>query len=160
MLIKDLRDEDFVNYKKTSMFIATCFCDWKCCKEQGLDVSICQNSQISKQKNIDIPIYEIYDRYINNDITSSIVIGGLEPMLQFNDILETIKFFRNKECLDDFVIYTGYYSNEIKENIEILKQFSNIIIKYGRFIPNQEKYYDDVLGIYLASNNQYAERIC
>lgn len=160
MLIKDLRDEDFVNYKKTSMFIATCFCDWKCCKEQCLDVSICQNSQTSKQKNIDIPIYEIYDRYINNDITSSIVIGGLEPMLQFDDILETIKFFRNKECLDDFVIYTGYYSNEIKENIEILKQFSNIIIKYGRFIPNQEKHYDDVLGIYLASNNQYAERIC
>ena len=160
MLIKDLRDEDFVNYKKASMFIATCFCDWKCCKEQGLDISICQNSQISKQKNIDIPIYEIYDRYINNDITSSIVIGGLEPMLQFNDILETIKFFRNKECLDDFVIYTGYYSNEIKKNIEILKQFSNIIIKYGRFIPNQEKHYDDVLGIYLASNNQYAERIC
>jgi len=35
----------------------------------------------------------------------------------------------------------------------------NIIIKYGRFIPDKEKHYDEVLGIYLASDNQYAERI-
>ena len=39
------------------------------------------------------------------------------------------------------------------------KNFDNIIIKYGRFIPGQEKHYDKILGVYLASNNQYAERL-
>ena len=34
-----------------------------------------------------------------------------------------------------------------------------IIIKYGRFIPNQQKHYDEILGVYLASDNQYAEKI-
>jgi hypothetical protein len=43
--------------------------------------------------------------------------------------------------------------------LEEFKQFKNIIIKFGRFVPNQEKHYDEVLGIELASPNQYARRI-
>ena len=38
--------------------------------------------------------------------------------------------------------------------------FTNIIIKFGRYIPNQKPHYDEVLGVNLASDNQYAERIC
>ena len=41
----------------------------------------------------------------------------------------------------------------------ILKKYKNIIVKFGRFIPNQEKQYDEVLGVYLASNNQYGEKL-
>ena len=41
MLIKDLLDEDFVNFKKPAMFIASVKCDWKCCLENNLDKSIC-----------------------------------------------------------------------------------------------------------------------
>ena len=37
--------------------------------------------------------------------------------------------------------------------------YSNIIIKFGRFIPNREPHFDEVLGVNLASNNQYAKRI-
>ena len=37
--------------------------------------------------------------------------------------------------------------------------FPNIIIKFGRFIPNQEGHYDEVLGINLASKNQFGEKI-
>ena len=43
--------------------------------------------------------------------------------------------------------------------INNLKQFPNIIIKFGRFIPNQQSHYDEVLGINLASDNQYAKKI-
>jgi hypothetical protein len=43
--------------------------------------------------------------------------------------------------------------------LTFLKNFDNIIIKYGRFIPNQEQHYDETLGVNLASNNQYAERL-
>ena len=32
-----------------------------------------------------------------------------------------------------------------------------VIVKYGRFRPNQEPHYDEVLGIKLASINQYAK---
>ena len=41
----------------------------------------------------------------------------------------------------------------------ILKKYSNIIIKFGRFIPNQKPHYDPVLGVELASDNQYGEKI-
>ncbi len=42
ILIKGLVDEDFVQYKKPSMFIGTCFCGWKCCKDAGRPVTMCQ----------------------------------------------------------------------------------------------------------------------
>lgn len=159
MKIKGLQDEDFTNYRKASMFIGTSVCDWKCCNEQCLDKSICQNSSLANSKVIDISADEIFRRYIKNPITKAVVIGGLEPMLQFSEVLELIYTFRNNKCFDDFVIYTGYYLSEIKHEIEELKKYENIIIKYGRYIPNQEKHYDEVLGVYLASDNQYAERI-
>jgi hypothetical protein len=37
--------------------------------------------------------------------------------------------------------------------------FDNIIVKFGRFIPDDEKRFDEVLGVELASHNQYAEVI-
>ena len=159
MQVKTIIDEDFTNYKKSSMFIATCYCNWKCCVEQGLDKSICQNSEIAQQKNIEISADEIFSRYNSNPITNALVIGGLEPFLQFEEVYELIKCFRDNKCVDDFIIYTGYYDYEISDKINKLKQFQNIIIKYGRFMPNHQPHYDEVLGINLISNNQYAERI-
>ena len=63
--LKYILDENFQDYKKTSMLLATCKCDWKCLKEQGLDLSICQNSELVKQKTINISIYYLANRYIN-----------------------------------------------------------------------------------------------
>ena len=159
MKIKGLQDEDFVNYKKPSMFIGTSLCDWKCCNEQCLDKSICQNSSLANSKTIDVSADEIYRRNINNPITKAVVIGGLEPMLQFSEVLDLVKIFRDSDCNDDIVIYTGYYKEEIADKIPLLSKYKNIVIKYGRYIQNQEKHYDEVLGVWLASDNQYAERI-
>ena len=80
-------------------------------------------------------------------------------MLQFEEVKALIKKFRDNGCNDEFVIYTGYNKNEISSQIEVLKQFKNIIVKFGRYVPGQEKHFDDVLGVYLASPNQRAERI-
>ena len=159
MRIKGLQDEDFVNYKKPSMFIGTSICDWKCCNEQCLDKSICQNSSLANSKTIDISADEIYRRYINNPITKAVVIGGLEPILQFSEILDLIYTFRNNGCFDNFVIYTGYYPSEIKHEIEELGRCKNIVVKFGRFLYNDKPIFDDVLGVTLASSNQYAKRI-
>ena len=79
--------------------------------------------------------------------------------MQFEEVYDLIKYFRNNNCNDDFVIYTGYNEDEIKEQVNQLKEFSNIIIKFGRFVPNQKKHYDNVLGVELASLNQYGKRI-
>lgn len=159
MKVKAIVDEIFQDYKKASMFIATCNCDWKCCIDGGFDKSICQNSSITKQKSIEVPIDEIFSRYVQNFITSAVVIGGLEPFLQVNEVINLIKYFRDKGINDEFVIYTGYYKNEISQHIKDIKQYNNIIIKFGRFIPNHKPHYDEVLGVELASDNQYAERI-
>ena len=43
MKIRNLVMEDFLNYRKPSMFIISSFCDFKCCIDQGKDFSMCQN---------------------------------------------------------------------------------------------------------------------
>lgn len=153
-------EEDFLNYKYPSMFLISHKCDFKCCTEQNLDKSICQNFDLMKNKTHLFSFESIYNHFINNNITKSIVIGGMEPFLQFEEIYELIRFFRFKGCYCDFVIYTGYNIEEIEPYMARLKPLKNIIIKFGRFIPNQTPHYDKVLGINLISDNQYAERIC
>lgn len=159
MRVKAIVAEDFVNYKKPSMFISTCFCDWKCCKDGNFDISVCQNSSIYNLPNIEINNNMIYNMYNKNPITHSVVVGGLEPIIQFDELLDLIFTFRKNGCEDDFVIYTGYKKNEILYEIEKLRKYKNIVVKFGRFIPGEDTHFDNVLGIFLASNNQYAERI-
>lgn len=159
MRVKLIIDEDFQNYKKISMIIGTCSCTWKCCKEQGIDCSICQNSKIFKEPTLDIPNIDIVNRYKNNNLSEAIVFGGLEPFDQFEEMKELIMEFRNSNINDDIVIYTGYNENEINNEIKQLKKIKNIIIKFGRYIPNHKKHYDDILGVNLASKNQYGKII-
>ena len=58
---------------------------------------------------------------------------------------------------DPIVIYTGYTEDEVKEKFSPIYLYENIIIKYGRYIPNQKSHYDEILGVNLASDNQYAK---
>ena len=152
MKIKGLITEDFVNYKKASMTIIFPYCTFKC----GEDY--CQNSPLTKSPIIDISINDLVNRYNNNPITEAVVMQGLEPFDSWSDLKEFVKKLREYNN-DDIVIYTGYNKDEVIKYIKELSVYPNIIVKFGRYIPNQEKHYDDVLGVYLASNNQYAERI-
>ena len=158
MRIKDVKVEDFLNYKKPSLFIITSICDWKCCKECKIPESVCQNNSLAKNPTIDINDNKIIKLYLENDIIKAVVFGGLEPMLQFQELISFIDKFR-KVSEDDVVIYTGYYKTELEKEIKILKKYKNIIIKFGRYIPNRKSKYDEVLGVTLVSDNQYAEKI-
>ena len=157
MVIKNIIDEDFTNYYKCSMVIGFPHCTFKCEKDCGMQ-GLCQNSALAKSPNIDIPVTKLIERYVSNPLTQAIVCAGLEPFDDFDDLLFLVQQFR-LFTEDDIVIYTGYYADEILPELRKLKRFSNIVIKFGRYIPNQEKHYDEVLGIYLASDNQSAEKI-
>lgn len=156
MKIIDIIEEDFVNYKKPCMTIMMPHCIFKCDKECGKQV--CQNSDLASAKKINVPTKLIIEKYLKNSISEAIVFQGLEPFDSFSQILNFIKKFREVSN-DDIIIYTGYNKEEIKWFLTFFKNFDNIIIKYGRFIPGQEKHYDEILGVYLASDNQYAERL-
>ncbi len=159
ILLKNIMVEDFVNYKVPSMFLITSFCDWKCCREQNLPKTICQNEPIAQLASKEISNNYIYEQFVNNPITKAIVIGGLEPMIQINEVIDLIDYFRSNNENATFVIYTGYYPEEISEPIERLCKYKNIIVKFGRYIPNDKSRYDEILGITLASSNQYAKVI-
>jgi hypothetical protein len=163
MIIKGLIDEDFINYKKPSMVIEFPYCSFKCDKECGQPV--CQNSPLVNEPNIEISYDDLLTRYINNPITEAIIFQGLEPCDSISDVINLILWLRLKyNCKDDIVIYTGYKEEEIKWLIDILSSNTlintNIIIKFGRYIPNQEPHFDPILGVNLASDNQYAKKIC
>ena len=158
MRIKGLIDESFVDYKKPSMYIAFPFCNWKCERDAGC--AICQNSQLAQEPIIEISELEIINRYVKNPITKAVVMSGLEPFDSIDELYSLCWELR-QYTNDDIVIYTGYTEEEVRQmtNDRRFYNIPNIIIKYGRFIPNQEKHYDEVLGVELASPNQYARRI-
>jgi hypothetical protein len=163
MIIKGLIDEDFINYKKPSMVIEFPYCSFKCDKECGQPV--CQNSPLVNEPNIEISYDDLLTRYINNPITEAIIFQGLEPCDSISDVINLILWLRIKyNCKDDIVIYTGYKEEEVKWIVDILSSNTlintNIIIKFGRYIPNQEPHFDPILGVNLASDNQYAKKIC
>jgi len=162
MKIKFLKDEDFLQYKKPCMFIGAPTCTWKCAKEAGLPCTICQNYPWSKEPVQEIENSVIIKRYLSNRITKGVVFGGLEPMDNFVDLVQFIYDFRIvADCPDVIVIYTGYNQEEKLDEVEFLrKKYTNIIFKFGRYKPNYKPHYDKVLGIDLASPNQYGKIIC
>lgn len=151
--VKGIIDEDFVNYRVPSMTIMLPYCSFKC---EG-----CHNVSLANEDNIKIPIQDVYKRYINNPISEAVVLQGLEPFDSWEEVNSLLFHFRIHEaCLDDIVIYTGYNKEEIADKVDYIRtMYSNIIIKYGRYLPDHKPHYDDVLGVNLASDNQYAERI-
>lgn len=156
MKIIDLIDEDFINYKKPSLFLAFPFCTFKCEKECG--TQCCQNSSLARQPIIEISTEKLVQRYLENPISESVVMGGMEPFDSFDDVLNFISILR-KYSDSDVILYSGYYKSEIEDKIEQLQKFSNIIVKFGRFKPNEPHHIDPILGVELASTNQYAEKI-
>lgn len=158
MRIKGVETERFQDYKYPSMFIAFPRCSFKCEKECGMRV--CQNSALASATTKEVDASDLVERYLANPITKAIVCGGLEPMDSFEDLAELISELRKKQCYHDIVIYTGYRKDEIIDRVRELIPFKNIIIKFGRFVPDEIPHYDDVLGVNLANNEQYGERIC
>ena len=152
MLLKGIIDEDFVNYKKPSMVLEFPHCTFKC----GADV--CQNSPLTQIPDVRIDSYDICRRYLDNPISEAVIFQGLEPLDSWDDVQEFVIALRiHYCCFDDIVIYTGYTEDEIQDKIDWLSKFSNIIIKFGRYIQNQDSHYDNILGVKLASDNQYAK---
>ena len=101
-------------------------------------------------------LYQLIHEKKNTD--KAIVFGGLEPFDSFDDMLELVYCIREKTSCD-IVIYTGYDKDEIINKVKMLSGFGNIIVKFGRYIPDDTPHYDDLLGITLSSSNQYAEEI-
>lgn len=155
MIIKGIIDEDFINYKKPSMVIQFPKCSFKCERECGKQM--CQNSELVSAPDILEDEKNIIHRYLNNSITSAIVCSGLEPLDNLSDMFNLLSDLRSNGCTDDFVIYTGYTEDECKPFEVLFKHYGNVIVKYGRYIPNHKPHYDEVLGVNLASDNQYAK---
>lgn len=160
MKIRALIDEDFVQYKVPSMFIGMCYCDWKCCHEGGFPESVCQNNELAAATIHEVSIVDLIRRYLDNDITHAIVFGGLEPFMQTKEIIDFVIELRYKfGCDDPVVIYTGYNEDEVKYSIRALQCLGNVIVKFGRYVPGCDPHYDSVLGVMLASDNQYGKEL-
>lgn len=159
MKTKGVVFEDFVNYKKPSMYIIFPNCNFKCDKECGRPV--CQNSALAHEQIIEVDKEDLIEEYLSNPITEAIVLAGLEPFDSPLDLLPFIDSLRRQyKCNDDIVIYTGYTEEELEPDnyYQNVISYNNIVIKFGRFKPDQESHMDEVLGVKLASPNQYARK--
>lgn len=159
MRVRKIIDEWLQDYCLPSMYIAMGTCDYKCCLEAGIPPSVCHNSALHQLPEIEVSADEILRRFLSNNLTQAVVLGGLDPMNDPVSITELLKSFRKNGCNVPFVIFTGYTEEELRDVIFELSVFENIIIKFGRYIPNHEPHFDGILGVELASDNQYGKKI-
>ena len=150
MKIIDVVDYDIANYKKASMFIIFPYCSFKCGREE------CQNYALAHCEHLLVSASRLVEVFEENPLTKAVVCGGLEPMDSWEDLQQFIHTFRRSHA-DDIIIYTGYTEEELKDKLEWLSLYKNIIVKFGRYIPNQESHFDEILGVELSSPNQYAK---
>ncbi len=154
MRVKNIIWEDTVNYRKPSLFIGTATCSYKCGRE------FCQNTELSAVPDIEVGERELIEKYLENPLTAAIVLGGLEPLDQLADIVDLCSMMNIMDVADDLVIYTGYTEEEAEKQVRFLRKlncgFRNLIIKYGRYMPDSQPRFDPVLCVRLASDNQYA----
>ena len=158
MRVKGIIDYDCTNYREPCLTIEFPYCNFKCDELNGCQV--CQNSELAHAPDIEVSGEQIWKMYQENPLTKAFCFQGLEPFDSMMDMCELIIFIRKiKNCHDPIVIYTGYekFEDFVVENF--LKHYDNIIVKWGRYIAGQEPHYDDVLGVNLASNNQWGEWI-
>lgn len=162
MRVRKLITERFQDYKLPCMYLATCFCDWKCCPDNP---SVCQNNPVARMPIIDVSNDEILDAYLSDPITKAIVVAGLEPLLQAQEVLDLIRRAVERKVTTTFVIYTGYTKAETQfigflDGLQFIADSGvNVVMKYGRYLPNQRPHFDAVLGVDLASDNQYGEQV-
>ncbi len=156
MRVKNIIWEDTVNYHKPSLFIGMAVCSFKCGKEY------CQNKELMDMQDIEISEGMIIQKYLDNPLTEAIVLGGLEPLDQLSDVADLCSMMNVRGITDDVVIYTGYTEEEAEQKIRFLRKlngaFRDMVVKYGRYIPDSKPVKDQVLGITLVSDNQYAIR--
>lgn len=155
--LKGIIFEDFVNYKKPSMTLM-----FPICKGFKCGVDLCQNSELAATPSQTVSVNSLMESYVNNPITEAIIFQGLEPLDSLIACYTVAAALNRFNINDDIIIYTGYDKSEVsKQTINDLIEFipGDFIIKWGRYIPNQSPHYDSVLGVMLASDNQYGEYI-
>lgn len=146
----DIR-ETFNDYKKSTLYLCGSICTLNC--------PDCFHSHLKKEHPTTLSKEQLLEKYIIPTSAEAILFSGLNWFEQSEELYSLIKFIRDNHIQKDIVIYTGFEKSVITQEIEKLKQFPNIIIKYGRYNENLPKRYDEVLGITLASSNQNAEKI-
>ena len=156
MKLKGIIDYDCTNYKEPTLTLEFPYCDFKCDKLNGCH--ICQNRALSRAETLEISGEVIWKMYSENPLTKAFCFQGLEPFDSFMDLADLIVFIRkHKQCNDPIIIYTGYNKGEDQVVEMFLNHYENIIVKWGRYIMGQDPHYDEILGVKLASDNQYAE---
>lgn len=171
MKLVNIIEEDFTNYRKPGMFLGFPYCSGKCNKEAGKIV--CQNQKLQNAGLIDISAEKILERFYANPIPECLIFGGLEPFDSLDDIVGLLESLKTRESIHkwknyfsynpEIVIYTGYYPFEIKNGLMDIQDAApsniDVIVKFGRYLPGYKPHRDPVLGVYLASDNQFAMRI-
>lgn len=150
--VKDVT-EVFQDYKKPALMVCTAHCDFKCCKDAGYDV--CHNMKVAKQRGVFLPFARLLNMVNKSTLTDAVLFGGLEPFLQADELVQCIEYLRAHGMTKDIVIYTGYDRSELDQKTLLRLSCSQVIVKFGRYVPNSSPVFDPILGIILASDNQY-----
>lgn len=132
-------------------------CDFKCCPHNH---QLCHNEPLRSTPVIVVQISEIVKQYLSQQLSTSLTLQGLEPLDNMDGVLWLLWYFRRKSK-DPIFIWTGYEEEEVATLIGLVRflQWKSIFLKMGRYRWGEKPHYDENLGVFLASPNQYCKKI-
>lgn len=113
-----------LDINKSNLVMYTSYCDW----EHPL-FSRQENNELIKRVRFRVWFDDLHYLAKSKD---KIIITGLEPFNQYEEIKSLIDYF--KECKLDtkFIIHTGLSKKALRQQLNELKQFDNVSIIFGR----------------------------
>ena len=142
--------EVYNDYKEVGILLASPVCHNNC--------KNCQNSHLKNREPNTYCVEDLINEIKNNKFVKSVIFGGLDCFDSFDETLNFISKFREISN-EDIVLYTGKTENMLIDKLNILKKYENIYVKFGEYLENSEKIFDEIGGIWLASSNQYFKKL-
>jgi pyruvate-formate lyase-activating enzyme len=134
-------------------FVGALICAVSCsigCKD-------CFNESVKQEPNRCSYIPNILDEIQANPFNEGVILAGLEWSSQPKELIALVKEATKRHL--PIIIYTGYTSDQFIRRVPRIKEFPNVLIKYGSFNQNLRSFEHKEYGVNLASTNQHIQKI-
>jgi len=100
---------------------------------------------------------EIMDEIMSNPFNEGVILAGLEWSLQPTELLALVKSATVRNM--PVIVYTGHDINTFLRRVPLIKQFTEVLVKYGAYDESKLSLTHEAYGIKLASTNQHIDSI-
>ncbi|MCH4890037.1 radical SAM protein [Acidaminobacter sp. JC074] len=100
---------------------------------------------------------EVLDEIMSNPFNEGVILAGLEWSLQPSELMAMIKSCASKNI--PVIVYTGHKIETFLRRVPKIKNYPEVLIKYGAYDESKLSLTHEAYGVRLASTNQNIQSV-